>query len=105
METFKSEADINVISKMDQVVVVDIFTQWCSPCRAMSVILDEMEKEFSGKVKFCKIDVSDGPPQWVVDMKISSVPTILFIKDGEIKRKEIGFKDKLKLSVILDDLV
>lgn len=105
METFKSEADFGVLASSSPVVVIDIFTQWCAPCKKMTPILEELEKEFEGKVKFFKVDVSEGAPQWVIDMKVFSVPTLLFIKDGVIKATEIGLKDKNRIAIVLDDLV
>jgi thioredoxin 1 len=73
----------------DQLTVVDFWAEWCGPCRAIGPVIDELSKEYAGKVNIGKVDVDNNPE---VSMKygITSIPAILFIKNGEIVDKQIG---------------
>jgi thioredoxin 1 len=105
METFKSDANLEVMSKSCKVVLIDIFSTWCMPCKALAPVLDELEKEYVDKVKFFKVDVTEEPPKFVMDMGIRNVPTLLFYKDGELKQTESGYKNKQIIADALNKLI
>lgn len=105
MEIFKSDANLEMMSKSCKVVLIDLFSTWCMPCKALAPVLDELEKEYAEKVKFFKVDITDGPPQFVVDMAIRAVPAILFYKDGKLQKTELGYKNKQILTDILNELI
>jgi thiol-disulfide isomerase/thioredoxin len=90
------ETDLSIISNMSDIVIIDIFTQSCVLCRPMSIIIDELEMVYK-KIQFIKIDVSEGAPKWVIDKNIRSVPTLLFIKNGEVVKVLTGKIDKITI--------
>ena len=70
-------------------VVVDFFANWCGPCRMMSPILEDVQKDMGEKVRIYKVDV-DESENLARQFGIMSIPTILIYKDGEIVNKHIG---------------
>ena len=74
--------------------IVDFYATWCGPCKMLSPILEELEG-----INVVKVDV-DLHPNLAKENGIMSVPTLLFTLDGEIKVKEIGFKDKEEIEKI-----
>ena len=74
-------------------VLVDFWAAWCGPCRAISPVIEELSKEYSGKVNVGKVNV-DHNPQLSVNYGITSIPAILFIKDGKVVDKLVGAQPK-----------
>ncbi|HLE76382.1 MAG TPA: thioredoxin [Candidatus Babeliales bacterium] len=77
-------------------VVVDVYATWCGPCQQMEPIFQELEKEMTGYV-FAKLNV-DETRDLAIKYGVISVPTFLFIKNGQVKAKQTGYmsKDMLK---------
>lgn len=95
METFTHDVELSSLINQAPIVIVDIFSQWCPPCKQLSPIIEKLATELDQKeVKIFKVDVTEGAPQFVKDMGIKTVPTLLYFKDGVLKLTEIGFKSK-----------
>ena len=77
----------------DSVTVIDFWAEWCGPCRAIGPVIEELSKEYDGKVKVGKVNV-DNNPQVSLNYGITSIPAILFIKNGEVVDKLIGAQPK-----------
>ncbi len=77
----------------DKISVVDFWAEWCGPCRAIGPVIEELSKEYDGKVKVGKVNV-DNNPQVSLNYGITSIPAILFIKNGEVVDKLIGAQPK-----------
>ena len=73
--------------------VIDFWAEWCGPCRAIGPVIEELSKEYEGKVKIGKVNV-DHNPKISMDYGITSIPAILFIKNGEIVDKLVGAQPK-----------
>ncbi len=70
-------------------VVIDIWAPWCGPCRMYSPIIDEVAKEYEGKIKFVKIN-ADENEKTVMKFNVSSIPTTLLIQNGQLKAMNVG---------------
>ena len=80
-------------------IVVDCYAPWCGPCKMLSPIIDELAKKINNYT-FYKINVDENPDV-AEEYNIMSIPTLLIIKDGELKKQILGFKSKEELEDIL----
>ena len=87
------------VMKAEGTVLVDFYADWCGPCKMQAPIVDMLSEERSD-VKFCKLNVDDAP---VIAMQlgISSIPTIMVVKNGEITYKQPGLMQKADLEELL----
>lgn len=74
-------------------VVLDFGATWCGPCKKVSAIMDELSEEYDGRVVLAKADVDDCE-DLAIEYKVRNVPTILFIKNGEVVDKQAGAAGK-----------
>ncbi len=82
----------NVIEKKG-VIVVDFWAQWCGPCRKMTPLLEQIQVEFKDDIKIYKID-ADKNINSAKEYGISSLPSVLIFKDGELKEIMVGLMQK-----------
>lgn len=87
-ENFEKE-----IKQSSKPVVLDVYASWCGPCQQMMPIVEELEQEFSGKYKFAKLNV-DEARDISIQYGVISVPTFLFLQNGKVKGKEVGYMSK-----------
>ena len=71
-------------------LLVDFFASWCGPCRAMSPILEDIQKEYGDSLKIIKVNIDDYP-KLAEKYEVQSVPTFLFFSNGELISRESGF--------------
>lgn len=77
-------------------LVVDFWATWCGPCRAIAPTVAELAKEYDGKINVGKCDVEEAD-EIAAQFGIRNIPTLLFIKDGEVKDKLVGAASKSKI--------
>ncbi|PCH94401.1 MAG: thioredoxin [Bacteroidetes bacterium] len=87
--------------KSDKPVVIDFWAEWCGPCRMVSPIVEELAGDYEGKAVIGKVNV-DHNPEISSKYGIRSIPTILFLKDGEVVDKQVGAVAKDVLAAKLD---
>ncbi|MCU0387202.1 MAG: thioredoxin [Chitinophagaceae bacterium] len=85
---FKSE-----VIDSDKLTVVDFWAEWCGPCRAIGPIIEELGKEYEGRVNVGKVNV-DHNSEVSINYGITSIPAILFFKNGEVVDKLVGAQPK-----------
>ena len=85
----------------DGVVLVDIFAEWCGPCKQIAPIVDDISIEYQDRAKVGKLD-ADNNSEIVAKLSIRNIPTILIFKDGEIVEKTVGMISKAQLSELLN---
>lgn len=92
---------IEVLKETNQPVLVDFFATWCPPCKMLNPIIEELAKEFQGKIKIGKIDV-DKNKQYAAQYKVQSIPMIILFKNGEVVETLMGLQSKEKLTELLN---
>jgi thioredoxin 1 len=73
----------------EKLSLIDFWAEWCGPCRAIGPVVEELSKEYNGKVNIGKVNV-DQNPTLSMNYGITSIPAILFIKGGKVVDKQIG---------------
>ncbi len=84
--------------------LVDFWAEWCGPCRMVGPIVEEVGKEFAGKAVVAKCDV-DSASEIAEKYGIRNIPTLLFIKNGEVVDKLVGAVPKAKIVEKLNSLL
>ncbi len=92
-----TDTDIDEHIKKYQTIVIDCWAPWCSPCRMVGPVIEDLAKEMQGKIVFGKLNVDENP-QTSAKHQIMSIPTMLVFKNGELVDRLVGAlpKDALK---------
>jgi thioredoxin 1 len=92
-----TDENIKEIIASGNPVVIDFWAEWCGPCRMVGPIVEELAKEYEGKVQIGKMNVDDNV-ETPNEFGIRNIPTILFFKDGKLHDKQVGATQKSVLS-------
>lgn len=92
------------ITNTDKLILIDFFATWCGPCKMLSPIISEIANEYSNSVKVCKVNIDENQ-DLAIKYNISSVPTLIFLKDGRILKSTVGFCQKSELDSIINNLL
>jgi thioredoxin 1 len=85
-------------------VIVDFWAPWCGPCRMVAPVLDELAKEYNEKVIIAKVN-TDENPQWATRYGVQGIPTMLFVRNGEIVDRIVGAHPKPSIQQRLDNML
>lgn len=96
-ENFEQE-----VVNADRPVCIDFWAPWCGPCRMLSPVIEELAAE-EPAIKFCKVNVDD-EPGLAAQFGVSSIPTLIFSKNGALTGRTVGFRPKAELLELIDGI-
>lgn len=86
------------------VVLVDFYADWCGPCKMLAPLIEQLDKDYDGKIKVAKVNVDD-ETELASGFGITSIPAVIIFKDGEKRAFEVGFKPIDAYKGIIDSLI
>lgn len=85
----------------DVPVLVDYWAEWCGPCKMIAPILDEVAKEYHGRLKVAKLNIDDNP-KTPGEFGIRGIPTLILFKGGNVEATKVGALSKSQLTAFID---
>jgi thioredoxin 1 len=82
-------------------VLVDYWAEWCGPCKMIAPVLEEIAKDYDGKIKVAKLNIDDNP-QTPPKYGIRGIPTLMLFKNGQVEATKVGAVSKSQLAAFID---
>ncbi len=92
------------VIKSDKVTLIDLWAEWCGPCRLMSPVVEELATEYKDRAVIGKLNVDDNP-ETPMEYNVRGIPTFLLFKNGELKEKIVGAQSKKVLQDKIEALL
>jgi len=89
------------VIKSSEPVLLDFWAEWCGPCKMIAPILDDIAKEYGGKVKVAKINIDENQ-QTPAQFGVRGIPTLMLFKNGSVEATKVGALSKSQLVAFLD---
>lgn len=99
-----NEAEFKTAIEDNEILLVDMYAEWCGPCKMLGPVLEDIALKYNPKVKIIKVDV-DNTPSIASEYHVQSVPTVLFFYNGKLKQTLVGFQSKNRFESLLDPIV
>jgi thioredoxin 1 len=99
-----TDESLKEILKGGEPVVLDLWAEWCGPCRMIGPVIEELAKEYEGKVVIGKLNVDEND-QTSLAYGVRNIPTILFFKGGEVVDKHVGTASRAILKAKIEKLL
>ena len=100
-ETFTDSNFAEKVEKSDKLAIVDLSAEWCGPCRMVSPIIHELATEYEGRIVAGELNVDENPVT-TAKYKIRNIPTVLYIKNGEVIDKHVGAVPKARYKSLIE---
>ncbi|KYH38207.1 MAG: thioredoxin [Candidatus Bathyarchaeota archaeon B23] len=95
-----TDADFQSVVEGNPLVVVDCWAPWCGPCLYVAPIIEELARDYAGRIVFGKLNVDENP-QTAVRYRIMSIPTLLVFKDGKLVDRIVGAMPRRRLETLI----
>ncbi len=89
------------VLKAEGPVLVDYWAEWCGPCKMIAPVLDEISKDYAGKLKICKLNIDENEAT-APKYGVRGIPTLMLFKNGNVEATKVGALSKSQLTAFLD---
>ena len=89
------------VIQSEKLAVVDFSAEWCGPCRMVSPIIEELATEYEGRIVVGEVNVDENPAI-TAKYKVRNIPTVLFIKNGEVVDKQVGAVPRANYKILVE---